>query len=640
MAVYAVVLFHAGLARASGGFIGVDVFFVLSGYLVTQMLTRDMQRAGGVRYGRFYARRIRRLLPASAVMLVVTAVVYSAVAAPGEALASQHSFQASFLYVANWYFINQSTGYFGAAVGQNPVLHVWSLAVEEQFYLLWPLLLGGAFWVGGRRRAARPVVVVRALVGAGAAISLVWALVLQHTNPDRAYYGTDARAYQLLAGAMLALAPGVTVRLRRRVPSGSVPAVVSAMALLALVWLASSALSVGPITRGVGATVLTLAVIASLEWRSSGPAGDILACAPMVYLGRISYATYLWHWPVIVVAVKVVDPSPLSLAAISVVVASGLAALSSALLELPIRRSKVLDRHRFAVIAVGLAVSIVGAVVVIPGLLHEESTSSAAVSSSAGFTPVPASLDLDQVFADKFGEAVDCSDQAPTACTIVQGTGKHILLMGDSNAQMLIPAFKAMAEANDLTLSLAVTAGCAWQRGANTLKAKSPQCASNKDDAYKRVIPALEPDIVFAVNAEYPITVLNQAVMTSSTKASLKQLEAPGRIVVMMEPMVQAPADDPPLACLGAVEFLEDCRFVADTAPSRTDLLYQKLATGQPDVKVANLDQLACPYLPICDPVIGGHVVRWNFQHLARDYAASLGDELTSYFQQQGLLAG
>jgi peptidoglycan/LPS O-acetylase OafA/YrhL len=145
VAVYLVVLFHAGSDRFSGGFVGVDVFFVLSGFLVTQLLLRDVEATGSVSFRRFYARRFRRLLPAAFVALVVTALVFAALASPVEVADALGGFKASFLYSANWYFIDQSADYFGADLATNPVLHFWSLAVEEQFYLVWPLLLGGLF---------------------------------------------------------------------------------------------------------------------------------------------------------------------------------------------------------------------------------------------------------------------------------------------------------------------------------------------------------------------------------------------------------------------------------------------------------------------------------------------------------------
>ncbi len=170
LAVYLVVLFHAGVTSFSGGFVGVDVFFVLSGYLVTQVLVRSLRLADGDRpitdgdphqsrwphgFSRFYARRYRRLLPASFVALVVTAVVYSSIASQAELAGAVGAFKATFLYVANWYFIHQSSDYFAAAVNANPVQQFWSLAVEEQFYFVWPILLTALYLVSRWRVAAR-----------------------------------------------------------------------------------------------------------------------------------------------------------------------------------------------------------------------------------------------------------------------------------------------------------------------------------------------------------------------------------------------------------------------------------------------------------------------------------------------------
>ena len=155
LAVYLVVAFHAGLVRFDGGFIGVDVFFVLSGYLVTSLLLRDVAKVGGVRLRQFYSRRIRRLLPAAVVNLTVTAVVFAAIASPVEAAGAVGAVRAAALYVANWYFIGQSADYFARNITASPVIHYWSLSVEEQFYILWPLLLSGLV-LAGRRRGVDP----------------------------------------------------------------------------------------------------------------------------------------------------------------------------------------------------------------------------------------------------------------------------------------------------------------------------------------------------------------------------------------------------------------------------------------------------------------------------------------------------
>src|SRR4051812_14929713 len=169
---------------------------------------RDLTAGGSVRFGRFYARRMRRLLPASAVLLLVTAVVYSAIASPAEVVKAVGAFKAAFLYVANWYFIRQSANYFATDISTNPVIHFWSLAIEEQFYLVWPLLLGGLY-VATRRLGDKAHRAMQGAVVLAGLASVLWALSLAHTNVNRAYYGTDARAYQLLAGALLALTPGV-----------------------------------------------------------------------------------------------------------------------------------------------------------------------------------------------------------------------------------------------------------------------------------------------------------------------------------------------------------------------------------------------------------------------------------------------
>jgi peptidoglycan/LPS O-acetylase OafA/YrhL len=155
VAVYLVVAFHAGLGLVSGGFIGVDIFFVLSGFLVTQILLGDLVSAGRIQWRHFYSRRVRRILPAAVVALVVTAVVYAVVASPSDMVGVLGGFRAALFYVANWYFIHQTTNYFAANVNSSPVLHFWSLAVEEQFYLLWPVMLGGLYVAtrrAGRRR--------------------------------------------------------------------------------------------------------------------------------------------------------------------------------------------------------------------------------------------------------------------------------------------------------------------------------------------------------------------------------------------------------------------------------------------------------------------------------------------------------
>ena len=145
----------------------------------------------------------------------MTTLVFTAIASPAEVLNATGSFKAAFLYVTNWYFIHQAAGYFGANITANPVLQFWSLAVEEQFYLLWPLALGGLFLCTRRLQPTRQLQLIRTIITIAAIASAAWALALRTTNPNHAYYGTDTRAYELLAGALLALIPQLINTTRR-----------------------------------------------------------------------------------------------------------------------------------------------------------------------------------------------------------------------------------------------------------------------------------------------------------------------------------------------------------------------------------------------------------------------------------------
>jgi peptidoglycan/LPS O-acetylase OafA/YrhL len=644
VAVYLVVLFHAGTKRFSGGFIGVDVFFVLSGFLVTQLLLRDLSSTGVVRFGRFYSRRFRRLLPAALVVLLVTAAIFTALN-PVEALAGIGAFKAAFLYSANWYFIHNATGYFGAQVATNPVLHFWSLAVEEQFYLLWPLLLTGLFWATRRLGNSR-MRAIRLVVAVAAVTSLVWALSLRTSNPDHAYYGTDARAYQLLAGALLALTPeigGSFARVGRRARTAAV------VGIAALLFLASSIVDVNAIVRGVGAAIVASVLIVALESADGGAVKQFLSSEPVVYLGKISYGIYLWHWPVILVAQHVSHSGSIWFVGVVALVATGLASLSYQLLERPIRASTLLDAHRWTVIACGLALTSVSALVFIPAIVNPTVTKieSVQASTTAGFTPIPASVNWRRTYFEFFGKTVNCVGRSPDACTVVHGTGRHILLMGDSNAEMMIPAFTKIAQQENLTLSLEVTDGCPWQRGFYRLTGNiRAACRTNKEDAYTRVIPALKPDLIVLVNSREerahkpgdPALTADDLMIRQATISSLHQLEADARRVLIIEPMPQAPAGMNPLQCLAKAKVLEQCRYIASTTPTWLELLERTLATQSKNVTSANFDGLVCPYLPICDPVIDGIIVKWDGQHLSARYSASLAKPIAAYLRTNGLI--
>jgi peptidoglycan/LPS O-acetylase OafA/YrhL len=658
IAVYLVVLFHAGSSQFTGGYLGVDVFFVLSGYLVTQLLLRDITARGSIRYGRFYARRFRRLLPAAFVVLIATAFIFTAIAAPADVLNAVGSFKAAFLYVTNWYLIHSSTGYFGADISHNPVLHFWSLAVEEQFYLVWPLALGAMFLVTRRMDRDRQLQVIRAIVVAGALASAVWALSLRSTNPDRAYYGTDTRAYELLAGALIALLPSIIAAAARYRKSTRAATVMSVAAVIAL---ATSWLHLDAIERGVAITVVTVVLIISLEAADGGIAQRALSTDAMTYLGKISYGTYLWHWIVILVVLTKFHVSITATILLACLVATGLSALSFELLEHPVRRSARLHRHKWLVIATGLTVSVVSALVLIPRIVDPAPASASGLqgTTTAGFTPVPANLDW-QHAKDGGAQFVDCLGKPASACTIVHGTGKHIFLLGDSHAWMLIPAFEAIARRDNLTLSVSVRASCPWQQDlyaypvtVNKTTPRTAACRAQKDDTYTRVIPALHPDVVVVMEVGHEdrnlpqflgpnLQKLEQASpaywrwVDETTKRSVDALRAEGRKVLMIEPIPVAPSD--PLTCLSKAKVLEECRYVAGDNADIIQRDYRRIAGAVDRAWSLDLDRLVCPFLPICDPVVNHQIVKIDETHLTAKFSTSLAPAIDAYLKDNGLL--
>ena len=670
LAVLLVVGFHAGADRLTGGFIGVDVFFVLSGYLVTQLLLKDVRGQGAIGYGRFYARRFRRLLPAAGVVLITTAIVYPGIGSQSDFPAAEDAIRAAALYVSNWYFIGEASDYFAGDVQANPVLHFWSLSVEEQFYLAWPLLLGGVLAVA-RRFKDRMWMAVRLIVIIGLLASVAQALRLQGDDLNRAYYGTDARAYQLLAGALLALTPAALHALRRSPRLAPLLRLCALASVAGLVVLATSVLEVSAITRGILTTVLTIGLVTCLEGTTGGAARFALSLPPVVYLGRISYGIYLWHWLVILVTVERFDLAPPAVAAVAAVVASGLAALSYQLLEMPVRESRALDRRRLSVVAAGLVTSVLLGFVVAPEILNRDvSTAPVVVAGGTevrGGGKIPDDLDW-RGAAEDHGAFPVCAARAPRKCTLVEGPpgALHILLMGDSHARMYIPALTRLAEDRSLTLSVTVAPGCPWQRGilrsgegliGTEVQDLGPQCRAHHDEWYDTIIPALNPDVIVGVNQPWDDPQSERQiedevagpvepgsgqffdVVTRRTQETLDSFQADGRQVIMVEPVSVASDGQNPLSCLSEATFFDECEFETGTTPTPIEGIYRGIATAQEDdVFVMDLDLSVCPGLPICEPVVDGLIVRWDAGHLTQRFATTLAPRFEAFLKEVGVL--
>ena len=335
LAVLAVFLYHAGLDWVPGGFLGVDVFFVISGYLITSLLLREFRRDGHLRLGRFWLRRARRLLPAVGVLIALT-MVLAAIVEPDRIDQLRGDALASLFYFANWHFILAHESYFEAFQRPSLFRHLWSLSVEEQFYLFWPLLFAAGMKLFGRTRLLLGVI-----AGALASVALAWILFDPGHDASRVYYGTDTHAVGLLAGVALALVWSPT-ELRRHRAGPLVGPILDGLGVLALGYLALSFLHVHDYDLALWhggylwlalASALLLAVLAHPAARL----GALLGQPPLLWLGLRSYSFYLWHWPVLALTRPGVDVSlprgiliPLQLLAVLV-----LADLSYRFVELP-----------------------------------------------------------------------------------------------------------------------------------------------------------------------------------------------------------------------------------------------------------------------------------------------------------------
>ena len=386
LAVYLVVLFHAGVDRFAGGFIGVDVFFVLSGFLITRLLLVEQAEHGRIDLLRFAGRRIRRLLPAASLAVIATCVVFVAFSSPIERRAVLRDARASVFYVANWNFIDRGQDYFGGALDSSPFLHLWSLAVEEQFYVVWPIVMMvvARWWTRSARAARRTT----AAVGALAVLGAVFALSVAEGDLIRAYYGTDTRAYQLLAGGAVAFAltgrDGTAQRnLDARVGELGVLTGVVGIVAISLVG------DIGPVTRGVAATVAAVVTIASVASSRGTPwSAGTLGAAPLARLGDLSYGTYLWHWPIVIVLERTLVLGARSTAVVVAVVATALAKLSMDLVERPIRRRSAVATPTDDRIAIGAAVTVALAagLLIVPTILQSDVAQLRAVDRP-GYTP-------------------------------------------------------------------------------------------------------------------------------------------------------------------------------------------------------------------------------------------------------------
>ena len=657
LAVAAVLVYHLVPSRFPGGYVGVDIFFVISGFLITGHLARELDSTGTVRLARFWARRAKRLLPSALLVLAVSTLAVLAIVPRvlwssflGEILSAT-------FYVENWRLVLASVDYFGNGT-PSPVQHFWSLSVEEQFYLVLPLVVLLAALLA--RRAGAPVRrVLAGTLGTLALASLALCLVQTANEPALAYLSSATRAWELLAGGLLALVPA-------HLAGG--PRARALAAVLGCALLAISLASFDESTPFPGSAALlpvlgTLAVIWAGELPGRLSVGRLGSWWPVATLGRCSYAVYLWHWP-LVVLVPLATGSRLGLVGLAAVLVLTLvlALASTAWIEDPVRFSPRLlggDRSPRTVFAWSLAgMLVVGALSAaalgvarealdearheLLALRSEPRVCGGAVSLTGdpacpsdahALVPHPALAPEDRA------SRLDCwasnTEHELRLCSL--GTGEEsadaprVLVLGDSHAFMLSPAFEQLATERGWRVELAAHANCTWTRAQTPGRSRSfaAACADWREALEERLAASEPYDAILVVGARTAELASGEdraarelATATGYREAWAAQL-ARGSAVIALSDVPQPDRDV--VECVvrhGAEPRCSTPRAEAEQPP---DLLAR--SAEELGLPVIDLAELVCEE-DSCPAVLGGIVVWQDRGHLTASFARTLGPVL------------
>ncbi|MER7172553.1 acyltransferase family protein [Streptomyces mesophilus] len=632
VAVLAVVGFHAGIPYFTGGYTGVDVFFVISGFLITGLLVKEIRETGRVRIAEFYARRARRILPSAAVVLVATLVASWFILTPLRRPDVAWDAITSAFSMANWRFIAHNTDYMAAGQSQSPLLHFWSLAVEEQFYVLLAPLL----WLLARkfRRGIAPVLLV--VTVASFALSLYWTQL----NQSLAYMASPTRAWQFGLGGLLAL---VAWAPRRKLTAHTL-GVLGAGAVLASVVLFTSKTPF----PGWAAVLPTLGAVALIAAGPQGVIGRALSLRPMRRLGQLSFAWYLWHWPVIVLVDAAAGEQPWP-----VKTALGVASLLPAWLtmryvERPLRYAKALRQGARPSLNLGLAATVlplVAALAVGSGSLREltggltnlqligASSGSHLITNpvTGGLVPSPLDASTDYPRSGKCEVAPD-GTTSPECLFAHTGSKDRVVLFGDSHADQWFPVAQDIAQQHGWALEDLTKMGCP----AAKMTVHSPQlgreyteCDTWRANTLKRIADGPKPKMII-------VGELNQYGKSAEDLAkawqpTLKALTATGAPVVYLRDTPMPGKDIPD--CVSGADDPAECDFPAKPA-LRRDLIAEHPPAG---VHVVDVVDAVCPDGETCPAVKDGVLLYRDDSHLTNTAAKALGPRIEAQIQRLGL---
>ncbi|QNK80971.1 acyltransferase family protein [Nakamurella sp. PAMC28650] len=664
LAVLLVVGYHLWPTRLSGGFIGVDVFFVISGFLMTGHILRNAPgaRSLGASLSDFYLRRIVRILPAALVVLVLTAILTLTLVSRVNWELYLREIVASGLYFENWSLASSSTDYLAAGAGASPVQHYWSLSVEEQFYIIWPILLLGTGLMFRARRTKAVATLLLVLIGG----SLAYSVLSTAADAKFAYFDIFARLWEFGVGGALA------VGIKHIKVSPPARAALSWMGLALIAW--SSLVYSGDTSfPGSAASIPVLGAAAVIAGGSTsawiGPQ-RLFALQPVQYLGDISYSLYLWHWPLIVLVPAVTGMALTTPAkAIVLLVAIVLAAVSKLLIEDPIRDARSgrgpvawraqLQRDRFVYVA---GAAFMALVVVLAGsgwlslrgpvssaraalaatsanvpscfgaeVMNGDSSCSAATVPLTEIVPSPL-IATDDFPYERCQQRVSRSDVITCTFGSSRADAVSVALVGDSHATQWLPALIPVADANNWQLTTYLMSGC-------TLTATITSNACGLwNSRLSSLLPVAHLKFIL-VSGRSPAGNFRSSevpgVAEGIAKAWSKLLSAGSEVIALRDipqPDNAGKGDIPP--CVYANGASPKCDFAQ--GPSQKFDLMGAAAALTPDAKLVDVSGSFCT-AGMCSAVIGKVLVYLDDNHMTATFARSLSHSLGSALIKVGM---
>lgn len=646
----AVVLFHAGVSRFAGGYVGVDVFFVISGFLITGLMLREIERSGRVSMSVFYARRIRRLLPMSAVTIITTLAAGVWLLPPVARQQLVDDARAATLYIANWRYAGQATAYSDTEVTDSLLVHFWSLAIEEQFYVLWPILIFLGLTIARfSGRHVRPI--LGFLLGALGVVSLVLSITITNAEGVGAYYLTHTRLWEMAAGAGLAL--GI-----HRIPSLPTRALdllgVVGLGLITFAAITFDATTPFPGSNALYPVIGCLAVLIAGS-QEPGVVARALATSPLRLVGRLSYGWYLWHWPAIGISLLLRDRYEWGLGvgattAAAVAVSFGLAWISHHTIENPVRHAswlRVSERPNYVLAAALTAIPLVFGAVLIANVDRGDTE---VVRDEEGreivLTQTPAEAAEDQVHADArchlgLADVVPADD-----CVFGDPNGDlTVVVLGDSHARQWIDAIDQLGQEEGWRVHSITKSACAIVDVSLYLPSQArpyDECDTWRSEATARVAEIGQIDVAILARAATQVDrvldgdrIVPAEEVTPFWSAGFERTaatfsELADKVVLLID--TPWPGFSPPACLSDNPDDITECSFTL--AEGRRDLVLVEAERDVAEaygVRVVNPVPLVCEADPCTVVSEEGIILYRDTHHLTRTYTLTLLDDIRTW---------